>query len=138
MILDTAKEENGVLYYGISQRCNLVSREGDEPGTHLELVTGIGWNSKLAFTPLIKTSWIVIGMKLGFEVYEGRDLGSIRIDLKNLISKKDELYQIACGLLSFAHYKDLKPYGVIHCKRDFDQKLSEVSKSNYKDLQTDY
>ena len=116
-----------MIYYGDSEIKNhLVSRTGNKPGSFIELVSGIGWHSVQAFAPLTKTMWLLLGSKYGFEVLEGTDLGSIRIDLTSMVGKSRTIVELGCGFMSSAHRLDLIPYGPVESYRDFGVKLKEV------------
>ena len=119
--------EGDVLFYGQKpQHKYLYSDLGDEPGNCLEIVTGVGSKSRLAFTPLTKSLWICVGFHIGFHVYKGRDLGSIRICAKDMLSHKEQLFKLACGFLCMAHQGDKKPYDQSLCQRDFGVHMTQV------------
>ena len=125
--MNTGHIEDSTLYYGTNTpRNHLRNSEGNGSGSYLEIITGIGWNSLIAFTPLSKTMWIVLGYTYGFHVIEGPDLGTIRICVSEMLKVKDSLYKIASGFMSLAHYNDMEQYGISHANRDFNLKLSNV------------
>ena len=104
----------------------MYSAEGDEPGCYLEIVTGVGAKSRLAFTPLTKSLWICIGFRIKFHIYKGHDLGSIRLSVKDMLPHKESLFRLACGFLCMAHQRDEIPYDQFHCKRDFGVTITKV------------
>ena len=45
-MLDTAESKGDIMYYGNNApKNNLVALTGDNPGSYIELVSGIGWHS---------------------------------------------------------------------------------------------
>ena len=124
-ILRTGVINNGVLNYGVDGKLHLVSKDGIGSGQYVEIVTGIGWNSKYPFTPLSKIIWIYLGSKMDFEVVEG-SLGTLRVNAKDIKEREEEILSLGCGFLNNAHKLDQEPYGPDLCFRDFGIKLTEV------------
>ena len=125
--MTTGAELEGVYSYGQGLVKKLVSIKGESPGTCISLITGVGNQSTTVFTPISKVLWICLGYTYDFQIYEGLDLGSIKINLSELTDKFESLSMIAVGFLSLAHKYEQEKYTVEYCKRDFGLEITKVN-----------
>jgi hypothetical protein len=59
-IIETAVFKDNIIYYGPNAKLYLFADNNDGPGRCIEIVTGLGAQSKTAFTPVTKSLWVCL------------------------------------------------------------------------------
>ena len=68
-----------------------------------------------------------MGYKVGFSIYEGLTLGTMKVDVGEMLKSKDEMMKLGCGFLSYTFIRSQTPYDTKMCLRDFGVRMSEVN-----------
>jgi hypothetical protein len=96
------------------------------------LIVGVGASNFVnPYSPNAKSIWLKLSTVVGFEVAAGIDLGSLMINVGDILVSDDKIHKfctLAVGLLYFSGMKEpsLQQYRINFAQRDFDLDTDEV------------
>ena len=106
---------------------NFQSRIGTGKGHYLEVILGIGAHRSVnPYSPLHKALWLVISEKIGFEIIAGSNLGTIRVNMRDIMIKSQEILRLGSALMFFATRCSRKNYDSAFALNDFGISIKEV------------
>jgi hypothetical protein len=115
-----------------SPRNELSSLSGREGGVWLNVIVGVGSNNyTYLYSPLSRSVWLYISSKIGFQVAAGKDKGSVKLNVYDMMidgKKTEELRTLGASLLKHVgvKYSGFGDYTPTLAYRDFHLNLSEV------------
>ena len=106
---------------------NLQSRTGSGKGVYLEVILGIGAHRSVnPYAPLHKSLWYILSEKIGFEIVQGSHLGTLFINMKDVLLNKERMLELGSAFLFFAARCKRDPYTTDYAYADFGVVIKKV------------
>ena len=104
------------------------SRIGSGKGVFLEIILGIGAHRSVnPYSPQHKSLWYILSEYIGFEIVSGSNIGTIRVNMQDIISRKDAMLELGVALMFFATRCSRKKYEPSFALADFGIVVTQVS-----------